>query len=261
MENGINEEKLCYKATALKILGITAKSFDKLNLEPYKTVTNPWYKSGSPAKLFVRAEIERLVNSPKVLKLVPKQKRKVDYLVKFSEKYQQKNEALLEVAEALFHLNRYAKYEQCSSRMRYSIYSLKGKLIKILYDLDFCVACKIHEFKVEPKVCWGCEGYGCERCDYTGNWRDDTLIFYNFRFKIGEIYFSWHQPMEYLSFDPIESEKELTDWEPGFEGEAKEIKQTKVTEYRKLLLWFLGYEKIVNENDLNYSLKVEAFVK
>jgi len=130
----MDEYKLCYKSTALKILGITDKNFNKLNIVPEKIVKNPYYSKSPPSKLYDRKQIEKLVNSPEVKALKPKKRKKVDYFSKFEKKYTDKNEALPDVLNRMFNLNRYCKHETCSWLNKKEIYELKNQLIERLYQ-------------------------------------------------------------------------------------------------------------------------------
>lgn len=62
------ETALCYKSTAIEMLGITVNEFDKLNLPVEDTVPNPHHKS-SPAYLYNRKLIKRYAKRKSVAKI------------------------------------------------------------------------------------------------------------------------------------------------------------------------------------------------
>jgi len=112
-----------------------------------------------------------------------------------AERFPTWQDALPEAAEAMFNLNRYAKWERCASAHRQEIYDLKNNFVRLLYQSGYAVEVRRHAVPRAGLVCWGCDGYGCERCDDTGFYRrPDELVYIAFRFRIGERLFSWHQP-------------------------------------------------------------------
>lgn len=116
------------------------------------------------------------------------------HFLKFEKQYGSPDNALVDAAQAMFDLNRYAKI--CERKAEIStIYSLKNQFIRLLYDLGKCVSAQKHIQQTEEKECWGCEGDGCERCDDTGIYKKaGTIAYYSLAFEIEGKRFAWHQP-------------------------------------------------------------------
>ncbi len=152
-ESGPAEEgkkpSLCYKSTACEILRISRKSFDKLRIKPTKTVRNPHYYSAAEAVLYNRAKIERMAQTKRVAALRTKPRMPYDYSTKFRNHFSVYTNAIPKAAEALFHLNRYAKHTTCSDANRREIMGLKNDFIELLYKQGYCTSAGIH---VQKKV-------------------------------------------------------------------------------------------------------------
>lgn len=71
------KDTLCYKVTAMNILGVTRTQFTKLNLIPVKFVQNPHYKTGPLVGLYLRKDIEDLKETMQV-KLMRAKRKYVD---------------------------------------------------------------------------------------------------------------------------------------------------------------------------------------
>ena len=249
----IEEKKheFCYKTTARAMLGLSPTKFKKLGLEPDREVPNPHYRSGPPSYLFRRERIEKLVDTPQVLALQSKPRKSKDWGKVFCKRYETKVDALIEVAEAMFNLNRYAKHDTCAARNRGEIYGLKNRLIKSFYQSGYSSSVAIHTRTLKKQICWTCDGTGtwydwqsffvetCRKCDGTGVYKPEKeLKFCVFRFEIGDKVFVWHQPAENLDFTP-----EVVDALAGKinDTEAKPLKvaRRKLSELKALVRWYL----------------------
>lgn len=268
----------CYKATAIRILGLTPGRFDKLGLVPAKTVPNPHHRS-TEAQLFDRAKIERLVSSRKVAALRPKARRTKpkrpeperpepehpkDYPAIFRCKYGSPQAALLDACRAMFNLNRYCKHPWCLNQDRTEIYGLKNRLIRILYQGGYSTEVCRHEIRHPPQKCRDCNGKGkypfrwdddpdgvfdddedevtCDRCDGTGIWRGPRSTYgIAFRFNVKGEHFSWHQPEELIGFPVSMTEDEASI--PEIEAKPLEIPLHELTEAKELVAWVVsGWE-------------------
>lgn len=234
---------LCYKKTAIAILGLTSSGFEKLKLKPEKIVKNPHYKA-SPAFLFDRKKIEKLVGSKKVLKLLPKVKNPINYKPIFERKYSSKESAIYDACDILFNLNRYCKHDSCNAKNRTEIYSLKNNFIKMLYGNGYCE--NIYEHYSE-RECYTCNGTGfyyhedkgivdCNRCKGTGIYSRSEFVV--FEFKVNGELFNWHQPKYLINFDYKCSQ-------PSGKLNPTEIKSvsipnSKMKEGKELIKWVLG---------------------
>jgi hypothetical protein len=131
------------------------------------------------------------------------------------ERFPEWRNAIPAAAEAMFNLNRYAKYGSCSDPNRDEIYSLKNGLIEAFYVQNLATEVYQHIVSVPEQECFGCGGSGiweswytdaageCRRCDGTGIYREaHDLIFVVFRFQIGGKAYSWHQPADLVKFAP-----------------------------------------------------------
>jgi len=109
------------------------------------------------------------------------------------------------VCRLMFELNRHARRYRYSAR-RKTIYELKNRLVRHLYEQDYCRSVSFQKQELE---CWSCHGAGqyddtstcCYKCDGTGVYR--TYWLYRFVFAIGSRHYIWHQP------------KPLVDWQLG----------------------------------------------
>lgn len=100
--------------------------------------------------------------------------------------------------------------------------------------------------------CWGCYGSGCERCDYTGTWRELAeleLVFAVMRFEIADRTYTWHQPVAEVTWDlatdlPIPSGG--GDWRPGG-ARPIAMPSRKFSEGKALIRWVLNELVPANE--------------
>lgn len=246
----MSKYEYCYKTTAIKLLGISKAKFETLGLSPDKTVPNPHYRSGPPAYLFNRETIEKMAATPEIEAMRPKPKKSVDYAARFAKRYGTPQDALLDVADAMFNLNRYAKHETCRAGNRTEIYDLKSRFIKWLYDQGYCQSCYLHITVGNSVTCWGCDGTGlwsswdgfdidrCRKCDGTGRYKKKKFEFAVFRFVIDDHPFCWHQPTEKLTFSPNYTSDQPTAMNET-ETKPLEIAYRKLTESKQLVKWFL----------------------
>lgn len=131
-------------------------------------------------------------------------------------RYSNWREAIPKACEALFNLNRYAKYESCRTENRQEIYALKNEFIALLYRLGASIQVNEHIVHRPELECWRCAGSGlwvsycgnysgdCDRCDGTGTYResrDDTFIV--FRFCVSGQTYCWHQPAELITYPVV----------------------------------------------------------
>ncbi len=100
------------------------------------------------------------------------------------------------VCEAMFHLNHYALRHK-RTRFADSIYLLKNQLVEHLYKAGHCLSVGLHHQQL-PCYCGG--DPWCEKCDGTGIYREFDL--YYFKFDVHGQIFVWHQPAEYVTWNP-----------------------------------------------------------
>jgi len=62
----IETDQLCYKTTAMQILGLTHAQFQKLGLKPVKYEKNPMYLTGW-VHMYDRPLIKSMINDPRVV--------------------------------------------------------------------------------------------------------------------------------------------------------------------------------------------------
>jgi hypothetical protein len=233
------EKELCYKTTALKVLGLTANAFDKLSVEPVKVVRNPHYRN-QQSYLYDKEQIHNLRNTPEVLALKPTKRKPKDWSGIFYKRYPDETDAINAACFALFNLNRYAKHQSCSKRNKEEVYILKNKLIEWLYHAGYCQSVGIH--KPIEKECFTCYGSGqwhdgseCFKCDGTGIYKGAS--FFVFRFNVDGQNYCWHQPMESISFHPDITS--ATDTINETEVKPLEISKSKLAESKALLKWVI----------------------
>ena len=201
---------------------------DKLGLGPEDWYKNPHYRSGPLCPLWKPDDVDRLVGGPEIAALrarshkyrearkrKPKERRRM-----LAKRYPDWRDALPPAAEALFSLNRYAKWERCSPEHRDEIYELKNRMVEMVYQLGLAEEVKLHMVNRDALICWGCQGTGyrdCGRCQGTGYYREpDTVEYVAFRFRVGDSLYAWHQPRELVHW-PFEVKHGIEQWQP--EGE------------------------------------------
>lgn len=239
------------KTQAIKLLGISPKKFESLNIKPTKVIQHSTYKNF--IYLYDENMIDDLVDSDEVNalkpKVPPKPKVPKDYKAIFDKKYSTKKDlAILDACEGLFNLNRYCKHPQCNWINKNEIYELKNKFIEFLYKKGFCEMAYIHTLRLKEKECYSCHGTGyhykgeCYNCGGTGIYQEsDTLRFIVFHFTIDNKKFCWHQP-DYL----VEFEFQITNKSEDInETEIKplEIPRSKLKHYKELIKWVLEKQK------------------
>ena len=89
-----NKPDKIYRTTATKEYGLSDKQLDAL---PFETVPNPHYRSGPPSRLYLRADVERLVKSLPAGSRQPREERSA--AAKTAAK--QRAEELIQQAELL----------------------------------------------------------------------------------------------------------------------------------------------------------------
>jgi len=167
---------------------------------------------------------------------------------RFSRKYHDWRNAIPDACDAMFNLNRYAKYSRCTNEHREEIYKLKNRFIKLLYELGYCKTVILHSEEIPPKVCWRCDGEGidlkgfgeCPRC-YGSGWyvepglTRDYLCFY---FEVNGQNYSWHQPYEHVDFPVQFADAKTID--TGFvETKPIHLRPKKFAEAKDLIRWVL----------------------
>lgn len=243
----MNEEKdLCYKSTAIQILGISKAKFEDLGLEPVKEVSNPRYSSAYPAQLFDRKEIEELAKSPQIIALRSKARKPKDWPKIFKKRYGGQKAALVDAAEGMFNLNRYAKHDSCAAYNRREIYSLKNRFVRALYQGGYCKGAYVHINRLPRQTCRRCNGSGlwgsvapCRKCRGTGIYKKSKeLIYYVFQFVIDDHHFTWHQPEELVDFDVTLTSTDPLKMNPT-EEKPLTMAYRKLSEAKALVKWCL----------------------
>jgi hypothetical protein len=163
--------------------------------------------------LYLRGRVEHAMKTPEFAACVERrEKRRTAPARRFVVWYKTWREALPAACAGLFSLNRFAKHESCGQEERDEIYRLKDRLVEVLYGAGLCAACWVHLVEQPAKVCWNCDGDGCSRCDYSGEWLPKrTLRFYCFRFVVGEKTYVWHQPDRLVRFR-VETTEPDAEW-------------------------------------------------
>ena len=98
-------------------------------------------------------------------------------------------------AYALLHLNRAARRMGKGNPTKQRIYARKNLMVRHFCEAGYCVRASKQAQKLE---CWECGGSGdagegfCYKCDGSGVYAEITLI--KFSFRIGDRFYSWHQP-------------------------------------------------------------------
>jgi hypothetical protein len=164
-------------------------------------------------------EMDRWLAEEKAKEKTRLRKRFAGYPGCFTRRYRERNtaEAIAKACEAMFALNRYAKHSCTHSD---EIYSVKNRLLELLWDQGFCVQAHLARSPGDPYQ------------GLPGN------QYWAFRFSVAGVTYSWHQPRRHAFWA---SER----GEPQPHTVLAEVKSVEMTE-RKLsaglavLHWVLG---------------------
>jgi hypothetical protein len=196
---------------------------------------NPRFKRGPAMRLFLQRDVADVARRPDIIERHEKQlraeqqrpERELAHRLMIATEYGNWRNALLPAAQALFNLNRYAKWTTCREDHRLKIYRLKRELIKILYQSRLATSVGLHTVSYDAKVCRRCDGTGrnrrhsyeeCSGCEGTGNFREASQQeFLVFQFAVDDQPVCWHQPKEDVAFTYT-----MTEAVADFDGEAKE---------------------------------------
>jgi hypothetical protein len=262
-------------------LGITDAQFRRLakqlQIEPEDYYRNPHHRSGSRCPLWPPESILDLVGGAEVaavhersrkLQEAKKSKRQQRRL-KLQERYPDWHQALAPAADALFDLNRYAKWDTCSRKHREAIYGLKGGLIRLLYQLGYATEVKLHHVPREGLRCRRCNGTGqaddgawddvdrhgrdqwldpldedldaggCRRCGGSGWYRPpDELTYVAIRFAIDGRTYGWHQPEDQIDW-PYEVTAADETWHPAQEEKPVNLSSAKFADAKAVITYVL----------------------
>lgn len=171
-------------------------------------------------------------------------KQEEQIIAGFHQAYPNIDDALPDVCDAVFNLNRYAKTDGCDKQERYKIYANKNRLVDYLYHNDYCYEVIRHEKKLAALTCNSCDGSGfryngddCFKCGGTGIFRENkTVVYVSLRFKVGQKTYSWHQPEEDLNFTPIITSETVP--MPEIERKGIQIPLAEIPKAILLVNWF-----------------------
>jgi hypothetical protein len=165
---------------------------------------------------------------------------------RFSATYSSWLEALPAACEAMFNLNRYAKWRSCSGSHRDMIYGLKNQLVELLYERNFYEAAWLHEVTPPVGCCFACNGEGvdwsdalCWKCGGSGGYVAPVRRYACFAFLVAGQRYTWHQPIDSLSFEPVYTETAET-WVDGIGEKPIELAAKKLAEAKELVAWVLA---------------------
>lgn len=146
-------------------------------------------------------------------------KREQQFCAAIGKRYPSWREALLPACEVMFNLNRAVMHGRHDKDY---IYSLKNRLVELLYLQGACIECLAHQRMLPGKECYGCDGMGCERCNQSGWWVEPRRVRdIAFRFMVCGRVFSWHQPDHLITFD-----YEVSATEQGSPKEEKPVEMS-----------------------------------
>jgi len=146
----------------------------------------------------------------------------------------------------MFNLNRYTKWRSCSGSHRDMIYGLKNQLVELLYERNFYEAAWLHEVTPPVGCCFACNGEGvdwsdalCWKCGGSGGYVAPVRRYACFAFLVAGQRYTWHQPIDSLSFEPVYTETAET-WVDGIGEKPIELAAKKLAEAKELVAWVLA---------------------
>jgi hypothetical protein len=104
--------------------------------------------------------------------------------------------SLLQMCDDAFALNVLVREKRLKVQSPAMFYRLKDELVKYLYLHGHAVEVLEH---VQERICWGCEGEGCNQCGDTGVYSRTRL--YAFLFMVDGKPFKWHQVQKLCDYD------------------------------------------------------------
>lgn len=257
------EARLYTAPVAANELGITAKQFRRL-VKEHRTQPSGFYKNphrrSVTCPLWSRENLDMLSRLESLETMRQRRQRpratpeeaRAKRMAKFSKKYHEDFRSLLrDACSALFSLNHYAKQTKCTSSNREEIYNLKTQLIRVLYQSGLAERVQIHTRQLSARACRRCDGDGydwgteeCPRCLGTGMLEDaHELRFVEFGFKIGETWYSWHQPEDRVTWEYTVTDQDR-EWSPREKMLVK--KPTRLAEKKDLLRFAIEQAGVVS---------------
>ena len=233
--------------------GWNRRLIDMLLGAPDRLAPNPRYRRAAPMRLYALDRVETAEKAEAFLEhLALLERREAQFVgagqrrrAGFARKWASWLEALPAACEAMFNLNRYAKWGSCSSAHRDAIYGLKNQLVKLLYERNFCEAAWLHEVTQPVGCCFACNGEGvdwsdalCGKCGGSGGYVAPVRRLC-FTFLVAGQRYTWHQPMDSLSFEPVYTDKAKS-WVDGIGEKPVELAAKKFAEAKELVAWVLA---------------------
>lgn len=125
-----------------------------------------------------------------------------NYNKQFDNTYSSKRDALPDAAQAMLDLNGYCMSDRCRESEMDHIYNLKYGFIRYLYKEGFSTNAGVHWIERPALLCSGCDGFGCDKCGQTGEYREaDYIEYVVFHFNVDGVSFRWHQPRWIIDYD------------------------------------------------------------
>jgi hypothetical protein len=246
---------------AAQLLGITPAQFrtlmSRLKIKPLDYYANPHYRSAAPCPLWSEPRVRALLGRPALAAAKQaaarckegRARKPAERAARLRERYPDWQDALLAAAEALFNLNRYAKWRECSREHRATIYELKEEFICLLCRLGLAERVAEHVVPVVGIRCRACGGWAsdgdasdeeeCQSCSGTGWWRSpDSGRYLVFDFSIRGKRFSWHQPSDLVTW-PVTVTGVGQEWRPDPEPKPVGMRSSKFADAKALLRFVL----------------------
>jgi hypothetical protein len=256
-EEGKEEMHTNIEITMSEVLergGWNRRLIDRLLGAPDRLAPNPRYRRAAPMRLYALDRVEAAEKAGAFLEhLALLERREAQFVAAgqrrragFSRKWASWLEAMPAACEAMFNLNRYAKWHSCSGAHRDAIYGLKNQLVKLLYERNFCEAAWQHEVTSPVGYCFACNGEGadwsdalCWKCGGSGEYVAPVRRYACFAFLVAGQRYTWHQPIDSLSFEPVYTETAET-WVDGIGEKPIELAAKKLAEAKELVAWVLA---------------------
>ena len=154
-------KQLLSTPAAAELLGITAEQFralaKRLGWQPEDEYENPHSRRGQMCPLWAPENVRSLVGGQEIAAIKQRTARLAEAkatkparrLESLTRRFPRWRDAIPAAAEAMFNLNRYAKWKACTNDHKNEIYHLKNRFVCLLYEDHLDIGARLHTIERE----------------------------------------------------------------------------------------------------------------